>query len=129
MTRRDAERLRAHITRAAEALPDETALEVVDIFPRWVAGKEYEAGDRVQHGGSLYRCLQAHTSQADWEPGVAVSLWGPVRVGIPDWEQPTGATDAYSAWDKVRHNGKIWESQVDGNVWEPGVYGWEVCNE
>jgi hypothetical protein len=26
--------------------------------------------------------------------------------------------------DKVSHNDKHWESQVDNNVWEPGVYGW-----
>lgn len=124
MKRKDAERLRAHITRAAETLPDETALEVTDIFPRWVTDKAYTVGDRVQYGGELYRCLQAHTSQADWTPGAAVSLWGPVRIGIPEWVQPTGATDAYSAGDKVTHNGKTWTSDVDNNVWEPGVYGW-----
>ena len=32
--------------------------------------------------------------------------------------------DAYAAWDKVSHNGKNWKSTCDGNVWEPGVYGW-----
>lgn len=26
--------------------------------------------------------------------------------------------------DKVAHNGKTWVSDVDNNVWEPGVYGW-----
>jgi C-terminal processing protease CtpA/Prc len=26
--------------------------------------------------------------------------------------------------DKVTHNGKVWESIVDNNSWEPGVYGW-----
>jgi hypothetical protein len=44
--------------------------------------------------------------------------------GIPDWVQPLGATDAYAAGAQVRHNGTIWTSTVDGNVWEPGVYGW-----
>ena len=28
------------------------------------------------------------------------------------------------AGDKVTHNGKTWVSNIDGNVWEPGVYGW-----
>jgi len=31
--------------------------------------------------------------------------------------------------DKVRHNGKIWVSIADYNVWEPGVYGWEEVTE
>lgn len=26
--------------------------------------------------------------------------------------------------DKVIHNGKTWVSDIDNNVWEPGVYGW-----
>lgn len=42
----------------------------------------------------------------------------------PAWSQPTGAHDAYSAGDRVSHSGKHWTSDADGNVWEPGVYGW-----
>ena len=42
----------------------------------------------------------------------------------PAWSQPTGAHDAYGAGDRVSHNGKHWTSDADGNVWEPGVYGW-----
>ena len=42
----------------------------------------------------------------------------------PAYVQPTGAHDAYGAGDRVSHNGKHWSSDVDGNVWEPGVYGW-----
>ena len=45
-------------------------------------------------------------------------------IEFPEWRQPTGAHDAYSKGDKVSHNGKHWVSDVDGNVWEPGVYGW-----
>ena len=44
------------------------------------------------------------------------------------WSQPTGAHDAYSAGDIVSHNGALYKSLVDGNVWEPGAYDglWEV---
>lgn len=42
----------------------------------------------------------------------------------PEWVQPTGAHDAYEQGAKVSHNGKKWTSDVGGNVWEPGVYGW-----
>jgi hypothetical protein len=50
--------------------------------------------------------------------------WGQVGGGIPDWVQPTGSTDAYPAGAIVRHNGLVWESDLDANVWEPGVFGW-----
>ena len=42
----------------------------------------------------------------------------------PEWVQPKGAHDAYSKGSKVSHNGKNWISNLDGNVWEPGVTGW-----
>jgi len=46
---------------------------------------------------------------------------------IPDWVQPTGAHDAYNIGDRVRYQGKIWESTINGNVWAPDVYpaGWK----
>lgn len=98
-----------------------------DIIVReWAEGVAYRTGDKVAYEDAVYRCLQAHTSQPDWAPDVAHSLWAKgYRPGeVPEWEQPTGATDAYSKGDRVRHVGKVWESQVDANVWEPGVFGW-----
>lgn len=44
--------------------------------------------------------------------------------GPEEWVQPTGAHDAYTKGKRVAHLGKIWISDVDSNVWEPGVYGW-----
>lgn len=76
----------------------------------------------------LYQVLQAHTSAAQWPPESATSLYKKIGIsdsGYPEWVQPSGAHDAYSSGDKVSHNGKNWQSTVDGNVWEPGVYGWE----
>ena len=84
----------------------------------------------LQYDGSLYRVIQPHTSQADWTPDKVPALF--TRVSIeeyPDWVQPTGAHDAYSKGDKVAHSGKHWQSDVDGNVWEPGVYGWTVISD
>lgn len=44
----------------------------------------------------------------------------------PAWTEPSGAHDAYPAGAKVSHNGKNWINIYgDGNVWEPGVYGWQ----
>lgn len=41
----------------------------------WAIGTAYAIGDEALYGGVLYRCIQAHTAQAGWEPDVAVSLW------------------------------------------------------
>ena len=109
------------------SVDDNTALRMVDFYPEWATDTAYPAGYKVQHGGKLWRCLQAHTSQTGWEPNNAPSLWAKVLIPdtdvIPEWEQPD-STNPYSAGDKVTHNGKTWVSDVDGNVWEPGVYGW-----
>ena len=106
---------------------DNTALRMLEFYPEWSAGQSYTAGYKAQHGGKLFRCLQAHTSQDGWEPDSAPSLWAKVLIPdetvVPEWEQPD-STNPYSAGDKVTHNGKTWVSDIDNNVWEPGVYGW-----
>lgn len=113
---------------AVRTLSDEEALTAVQIFPEWTShSKNYQADDRVKYGATLYKCLQNHTSQVSWTPDTASSLWVRVddpSVEYPVWIQPTGATDAYSKGSKVEHNGKYWISDVDANVWEPGISGW-----
>lgn len=54
---------------------DNTALRMAEFYPEWAAGVAYSAGYKVQHGGKLWRCLQAHTSQDGWEPENAPALW------------------------------------------------------
>lgn len=125
MTRGKAKQLRALIESLSTSLSDETALTGVELFPPWSVGKSYITGDRVQYEGTLHKCVQGHTSQADWTPPVTPALWTAVSLDeYPEWVQPTGAHDAYSKGDKVTHNGKRWTSDVDNNTWEPGVYGW-----
>lgn len=104
-----------------------TASEHTELFSPWAYPVDYKIGNIRAHGGKLYRCLQNHTSQETWTPDAAPSLW----VGISDpaeewpaWSQPVGSTDAYAKGAQVSHNGKHWTSDVDANVWEPGVYGW-----
>jgi hypothetical protein len=98
--------------------------------PQWVqptgAHDTYPLGFIVFHGGKAWRSL---LDANVWEPGVAnwreTFLLPPgAEPQIPDWVQPTGAADAYSINDLVRHNGKVWRSTIDANVWEPGVFGW-----
>ena len=110
-----------------------TATEHVDVFEQWVYPKAYSVGKIVQDGGKLYKCVQAHTSQADWPLADTPALWkkiGDPTEEYPEWSQPLGAHDAYPLGAKVSHNGKKWTSDVANNVWEPRVYGWsEVTDE
>ncbi len=125
MTRGKAKLLRQLIESLTIALDDETALTGVELFPVWVNGKDYIKGDRVQHGGTLYRCIQAHTAQANWTPDATPALWAVISLEEwPEWVQPTGAHDAYAEGAKVSHGGKRWYSTIPANVYEPGVYGW-----
>lgn len=126
ISREKARLLRKLIERMSAELPDSDAFDAAELFPMW-ALKDYAVGDRVQYEGNLYKCLQAHMAQSDWTPDTAVSLWVKVddpSIEWPDWVQPVGAQDAYPQGAKVSHNEKHWISDVDSNVWEPGVYGW-----
>lgn len=109
-------------------LTDEDAAKCIDLFPAWSSNsKNYGIGERVRYGKQLYKCLQTHVSQPTWSPTAAASLWTRVddpSVEWPEWVQPTGAHDAYAVGYKVSHNKKHWVSDIDANVWEPGVAGW-----
>ena len=127
MTRAKAKQLRQLIEQLAVTLDDETALTGVELFPMWAIGRAYAAGDRVQHGGILYKCVQAHTSQADWTPDATQALWVVVSIEeFPEWVQPTGAHDAYNIGDKVSYNEQRYICTTDANVYAPGVYGWDL---
>lgn len=112
----------------AAGLDGDDAERAASLFPAWSgAGVAYAVGDRVKYSGLLWRCVQAHTSQEGWTPDAAPSLWARTSdpgEEWPEWAQPTGGHDAYAKGDRVAHGGRRWVSDVDGNVWEPGVYGW-----
>ena len=122
-----AHQLRSAIEVAVESFDDSIALDYPELVQLWYPGTAYAADQRVNYNGTLYKCLQSHTAQADWSPDAAPSLWAKVLIPdetvIPEWEQPD-STNPYSKGDKVTHNGKTWVSDIDNNVWEPGVYGW-----
>lgn len=126
MTRAKAKQLRHLIEQLAVTLADETALTGVELFPAWVVGKAYAVSDRAQYNGTLYKCIQAHTSQADWVPDATPALWVVVSIDeFPEWVQPTGAHDAYNTGDKVSYNGKHYVCTIDANTYAPDVYGWK----
>ena len=131
MKREHAYKLRELLHKASASLTDEDALEGIELFPLWAAGVAYDLDVRVRFDGKLYKCVQTHTSQEDWTPDITPALWTEVaKPGeIPVWRQPTGEQDAYMKDDLVRYpdaDGDVYISIVDNNVWEPGVYGWEM---
>ena len=110
-------------------LPDELAIQVEALYPEWKIGEKYAEDDIRRYNDELYRSLQASTGAAEHTPDIATSLWKKILPpeepgGYLPWVQPLGATDAYNFGDRVTHKDKVWESTVDNNVWEPGVYGW-----
>lgn len=123
-------KLRPYIEKAATNLDDADALEATQLFPQWYAETTYEKGDRVRFENILYKCLQSHTSQSNWTPIDAGSLWAKVLIPdenvIPEWEQPD-STNAYQIGDKVSFNGKIYENVIANNIWSPADYpaGWK----
>lgn len=123
----------------AQGLSDADAVKVVALYDEWSGdGVEYKQGDRRRFQGHLVKCLQDHTSQPDWAPNAAPSLWAlilpgqegsGVEVGV--WQQP-GSTNGYSKGDKVIYGGHLWESIVDSNVDVPGTdngFRWKDLGE
>lgn len=127
MTREKAKSLIAAIVTLREGATDAQALAAKAAYPTWREDSGYKTGQRVLHEGILYKVLLDHTAESTWPPDKAPALFAKVLIPdegtIPAWEQPD-STNAYMAGDKVTHNGKTWVSDIDNNVWEPGVYGW-----
>lgn len=112
-------------------MSDTIALLIPDVFPVWSGDSvEYKKDFRLTYNGTLYKVLQDHTSQADWTPEAAPSLFAKVLVsadGTPqEWQQPD-STNAYMTGDRVLYNGNVYESLIDNNVWSPAAYpqGWK----
>ena len=135
-----ARQLRRAIQLWAASVSDEsTMMEIADVYPKWSGSSlSYKAGDIVAFGENkdgetqLYRVIQAHISQDTWSPDVSGSLFA--KIGFTEsgdriWTRPLGSEDAYSMGDIVFHGGSLWVSDSDGNVWEPGVYGWTAKEE
>lgn len=108
-------------------LTDEQALQVEALYPEWAVDTKYVTGFRVRYDDILYKVLQDHTSQTTWTPDISPSLFAKIIIVdpniIPEWEPPANE-HPFMKGDKVAHNGKTWVSDIDNNIWEPGVYGW-----
>lgn len=132
-----AEAIREAMDIAGATLTEEQALECVRLYRPWEVGKAYTVGEYLTFGVNsvgdpqLYKVVQSHTSQADWNPDITPALYDAIGLddsGYPVWAQPTGAHDAYNKGDIVNYHGTLYRSLIDGNVYSPDAYpaGWEV---
>ena len=119
---------------------DADALTYSALYPEFkdLIGRSLKADYVLRHEGELYRVAQPTTATEIYKPGQpgTESLYTHITIdpetGYEEWQQPTGAHDAYSYGEIVKHNDKLWISTVAGkktNVWEPGVYGWDEYAE
>ena len=110
MTRAQAQAIIAALVTLRESATDEQALSSPVLYPAWRSGVAYVTGQRVLHNAVLYKVLQDHTSQDDWAPDAASSLFSQVLIPdenvIPEWVQPD-STNPY-AKDAQRQNMGVW---------------------
>ena len=113
----------------ADNLTDEQAVQVPLIFEAWQVGVNYKVGKKLVYEEVLYKVLQDHTSQETWTPKDSPSLFTKVLVddggAVLDRVQPD-STNPYMKGDRVKYDGKIYESLIDNNIWSPTDYptGW-----
>jgi hypothetical protein len=91
-------------------LTDDEAKKVPALFPLWETEKAYAVGDRVWYQASLYKCVQAHTSQSKWNPKDAVSLWANVSE---ESQEADGSREHPFAWTSgmTSYNGNYYTEE------------------
>ena len=112
-------------------LTDEVAYTVRMLYPEFKIGIVYKVGERIMYEGKFYKVISEHTSQADWTPDVAVSLFVEISdpsIEYPEFKQPTSTETAYMKGDKITFNGNKYISLADYNVYSPTDYpkNWQL---
>ena len=112
-------------------LTDAQAYTFRYLFPTFEIDKSYEVGERIIYEDKFYKVIMTHTSQADWTPDVAVSLFVEISdpaIEYPEFKKPYSAETAYNTGDKITFEGNKYISTMDNNVYSPTEYpqGWEL---
>lgn len=105
--------LRPIIEQAAVSLSDGEAASVPELITAWAYPVDYAEGDRRSRGGKVYKCRQAHTSQADWTPDKTPALWAVIdaeHAGTQDDPIPAARGMEYEY-------GKYYLDGEDGKVY------------
>ena len=106
-------KLRPIIEKAAVSLSDGEAASVPELITAWAYPVAYDDGDRRSYGGKVYKCRQAHTSQADWTPDKTPNLWAVIdakHAGTQDDPIPASRGMEYEY-------GKYYLDGEDGNTY------------
>lgn len=105
--------------KARTTVDDQTALSGIDLYPTWEIGLTVAIGDRYRYNEKLYKVIQAHTTQSDWTPDVAASLFTVIDV------QHAGTTDDPIPWavNMECYNGKYytWENVLYKCIRDSGI--------
>lgn len=106
-------KLRPIIEQAAVSLSDGEAATVPELITAWAYPVAYAEGDRRSYGGKVYKCQQAHTSQADWTPDKTPALWA-----VIDAEHAGTQADPIPASRGMEYEyGKYYLDSEDGKVY------------
>ena len=130
-----AKAIRKSINTVTANLTDEQAVEVMELYMPWTVGEAVAVGDMRRDESKLYRCIQAHTTQAEWKPALVPALWVEIApVGeYREIKDNMLATEAFAlgeiGW--YRNKTDLYKSLIDANVYTPETYpqGWEVYAE
>ncbi len=100
----------------------------------WQPGVYYAVNTLVTYGGSIYKCLQAHTSQVGWEPPNVPALWqlqsgggatatqGKTSTPAPTFAPPTNTPSGsctYQTWASgvIYYKGTIVKYPANGKFY------------
>lgn len=100
-----------YMKKSRKAVDDSTALIGMELYPVWAVGIAVAKDSRYQYNGKLYKCVQAHTTQADWTPDVTPALWTVIDVthaGTIDDPIPAVAGMEYTKGLYYTENGVIY---------------------
>lgn len=106
------------------------AISVNTLYDEWKSGVDYKKGGYVRYDADLYYIEQDHTSQDDWKPVDAPSLYTRYVLapdGVRVWVMPKGSTDSFDLGEHAHYpdaEGSIYVSKRDGNTSEPGKDEW-----
>jgi len=128
--------------RAMDRILGKTNIDIIkDLDPvDWEVGVNYTFGTEVKYLDKVYKVVQNHTSQENWTPDKAHTLFTLIAsekdiedVGegkCPDFVQPQANT-TYNVDDCVVFEGKTYVSRINNNSWSPSAYphGWELQSQ
>lgn len=111
----------------ASRLSDADALKVPALFPAYETGHVYAEGDRALWHGVLYKAISGHTATVE-DPTLDPQHWSsvvpaPAGEAIAEW----ASGKSYAKGDRVTRYGQVYESLMDSNTLEPGVFGSEAA--